>query len=242
MNRNHSNQADCHTSFTHCPSFPFLLCYNIQGINIQIECTKSQKQRIDTMFKYVRLLVISTILMIVLAACGNKEIEPNMSSKVGDFEAITQDETPFNAEDFKGKWSVVNFVFTNCTTVCLPMSSNMSYLQGKIKEDDLDNVQLVSFSVDPEFDTPEVLQEYAKDYEADLEMWTFLTGYDFEEIREISIKSFKSMLQEPAPGEDQVGHGTRSYLVNPEGDIIKSYDGKLQDEMDQILIDLNAVK
>lgn len=209
---------------------------------MRTESSISQKQRIDTMFKYVRLLVISTILMIVLAACGNKEIETNMSSKVGEFEAITQDETPFNAEDLKGKWSVVNFVFTNCTTVCLPMSSNMSYLQGKVKEDDLDNVQLVSFSVDPEFDTPEVLQAYAKDYEADLEMWTFLTGYDFEEIREISIKSFKSMLQPPAPGEDQVGHGTRFYLVNPDGEIIKSYGGVNQAEMDQILIDLNAVK
>ena len=50
--------------------------------------------------------------------------------------------------------------------------------------------ELVSFTVDPEFDTPEVLKEYAKSYEIDLNNWTFLTGYDYDTIEELSVKSF----------------------------------------------------
>lgn len=192
------------------------------------------------MYKYLRLITIASII-IILSACGTKDIESNMSSKVGAFEAITQDEDAFTEAQLEDKWSVVNFIFTNCTTVCLPMTSNMSFLQDNIVEEGIEDVQLISFSVDPEVDTPEVLKEYAEDYNADLSMWSFLTGYDFEDVREISIKSFKSMLQPPMPDDDQVGHGTRFFLVNPEGEVIKNYSGTTQDEMHAILDDLKAV-
>src|SRR5699024_3802889 len=127
----------------------------------------------------------------------------------------TQDNGTLSNEDLQGTWWVADFVFTNCETVCLPMTSNMSILQDKIKDEDVD-AQLVSFSVDPEHDTPEVLQEYAEEYDADLNGSTFLKGYDFDTIKEISIKSFKSMLQEAPPGDDQVTHGTSFFLVNPD--------------------------
>lgn len=193
------------------------------------------------MHKYLSLITIASII-IILSACGTKDIETNMSSKVGPFEAITQDEDAFTEAQLKDKWSVVNFIFTNCITVCLPMTSNMSFLQDNIVEEGIEDVQLISFSVDPEVDTPEVLREYAKEYNADLSMWSFLTGYDFEDVRKISIKSFKSMLQPPMPDEDQVGHGTKFFLVNPEGEVIKNYSGTTQDEMHAILDDLKAVK
>src|SRR5699024_8783779 len=83
------------------------------------------------------------------------------------------------------------------------------------------DAQLVSFSVDPERDTPDVLKEYAKDYDADLDNWTFLTGYDFQTIKELSIKSFQSLLEEAPEDSDQVTHDTRFYLVTPEGKVNK---------------------
>lgn len=63
---------------------------------------------------------------------------------------------PISLSDLEGKWWIADFVFTNCTTVCLPMTSNMAALQTKIKEDD--------FSVDPDYDTPEVLTKYGESY------------------------------------------------------------------------------
>jgi len=185
-------------------------------------------------------IVSFTFFLMILAACGGENIETTMSENVADFEFTTQDNESFGLEDLKGTYWVADFVFTNCTTVCLPMTSNMAYLQDLIQEEDLD-VQLVSFSVDPDYDTPEVLSEYAEEYDADLDSWTFLTGYDFDTIKELSIKSFKNMVQEPPEGTDQVTHGTSFFLVNPEGKVIKSYNGIQKDSMEDILEDLKNV-
>lgn len=184
------------------------------------------------------LILLGTLF---LAACGSKEIESNMSKDVADFEYTTQDNESLGLSDLEGKWWVADFIFTNCTTVCLPMTSNMQKLQEMLAEEDLPDVQLVSFSVDPDHDSPEVLQEYAEDYGADLNNWHFLTGYDFDTIKEFSIKSFQSLVQEPQPGDDQVTHGTRFYLVNPEGEIVKHYSGTETEELDNILEDLKVV-
>lgn len=186
-----------------------------------------------------RLMILIIGLSIFLAACG-AEIEPNMSSEVSEFSFTTQDNETLSSEDLEGEWWIADFVFTNCTTVCLPMTSNMSKLQDKMKEEELD-AQLVTFSVDPEYDTPEVLKKYAESYDADLDNWTFLTGYDFQTIKELSEKSFLSPLEAPPEGSDQVGHGTRFYLVNPDGEIIKSYSGAISDSIDLIIEDLKIV-
>lgn len=181
------------------------------------------------------LLIIPALL---LAACGNDEVESNMSERVADFNFTTQDNESLSLDDLQGQWWVADFIFTNCTTVCLPMSSNMSLLQEKIKDEELENIQLVSFSVDPDYDTPKVLKEYGERYDADHNIWNFLTGYEFDTIKELSIKSFRSLVQEPESGSDQVMHGTRFFLVNPEGKVIKNYDGVKADEMDVIAEDL----
>jgi protein SCO1/2 len=187
-----------------------------------------------------KLKIVILGLILFLVACGGKEIETNMSQNVEPFEFTTQSNDTLSNEDLKGQWWVADFVFTNCTTVCLPMTSNMSVLQSKMQDEDID-AQIVSFSVDPDRDTPEVLTDYAEEYGADLDNWNFLTGYDFDTIKELSIKSFKSMLAEAPPEEDQVTHGTGFYLVNPDGKIIKKYDGVDRKVMDEIIEDLKVV-
>ncbi|MUK90209.1 redoxin domain-containing protein [Ornithinibacillus sp. L9] len=186
----------------------------------------------------IKLIIVGSFIF--LAACGGYNIDTNMSRDVEPFEFTTQDNETLNLEDLDGQWWIADFIFTNCTTVCLPMTSNMALLQEKIKEEDLD-VQLISFSVDPDFDTPEVLKEYAAEYEADLDNWTFLTGYDFQTIKELSIKSFQSALIEPPEDSDQVTHGTSFFLVSPEGEVIKKYNGTTSKETDIIIDDLKRV-
>lgn len=188
-----------------------------------------------------KLSILFISLALFLVACGNKDIETNMSETVADFNFTTQDNEQLSLADLEGKWWIADFIFTNCTTVCVPMTNNMVRLQNMMAEEGLENVQIVSFSVDPDYDTPEVLKEYAEDYGADLSHWNFLTGYDFETIREFSVKSFRSLVQEPQPGDDQVSHGTRFFLVNPEGKIIKNYSGTESAELDNIIEDLKVV-
>lgn len=186
--------------------------------------------------------ILLFIPILFLVACGGeyKAINPNMSETVADFSFTTQDNEKLSLDDLKGEWWIANFIFTNCTTVCLPMTFNKSNLQEKLQENNLD-VQPVSFSVDPDFDSPEVLKEYAGQYDVDFSNWSFLTGYDFQTIKELSIKSFRSLVQAPDRDSDQVMHGTSFMLVTPDGKYIKSYDGLDAKEMDLIVEDLNKV-
>lgn len=206
------------------------------------------------MNKLLKVIVLITISTLFLAACGDgtnseveekmkneDKIESNMDETMSDFEFINQDEETVSLDDLKGEYWVADFVFTNCTTVCIPMTSNMKILQDEMIEEDLTNIELISFTVDPDYDTPEVLSDYAKEYDANLDNWSFLTGYEFDDIKEISIKSFRSMLQEPQPGDDQVTHGTRFFLINPKGEVIKSYDGVNRRVADEIIADLKKL-
>ncbi|GAB3068357.1 SCO family protein [Virgibacillus ainsalahensis] len=187
--------------------------------------------------KQLHLLLFG--LAFFLVGCS-EDIETNMSEEVADFEFTTQDNETLSLNDLEGEWWVADFIFTNCTTVCLPMTSNMTELQSRMKEENI-NAQLVSFSVDPSYDTPEVLKEYANSYQADLSNWSFLTGYDFETIKELSITSFRQLVVEAQSGSDQVTHGTSFFLVNPEGKVIKQYDGVDSDSIDIMIEDLNTV-
>lgn len=189
--------------------------------------------------KIFKTAILISILFLV--ACGTAEIESNMpeDSIVTDFEFTTQDEELLSFEDLKGEWWIADFIFTNCTTVCIPMTTNMVKLQEMMAEEKLD-AQLISFSVDPDVDTPEILKNYAAGYGADLSNWTFLTGYDFETIRELSRGSFYGDLMED-PNSDQVTHGVRFYLVNPEGQVVKSYLGTDLGEIESIVDDLKKV-
>ncbi|WP_249869932.1 SCO family protein [Oceanobacillus saliphilus] len=186
-------------------------------------------------------LLIIIGLSIFLTACGGYPIETTMSEDVGDFEFTTQDNGTLSLHDLEGDWWIADFIFTNCTTVCLPMTSNMATLQSKLDEEGID-AQLVSFSVDPEFDSPEVLKAYGESYNADFSNWTFLTGYDFQTIKELSIKSFRNFVQEAPEGTDQVTHGTSFFLVSPEGEVIKNYSGVDSAALDTIIEDLKKVQ
>jgi len=191
------------------------------------------------MKKYLHIGLLVCIAFI-LSACSD-DIEPTMESTVADFEFTTQDEDTLSNKDLEGKWWVADFIFTNCETVCIPMTTNMVTVQEKLDEEGIDDVEIVSFSIEPDRDTPEVLTEYADDYGADLSNWTFLTGYDFETIQELSIKSFKNMVEDAPEGDDQIMHGTYFFLVNPEGEIIKNYVGTDSDDIDLLVEDIKNV-
>ncbi|WP_325058502.1 SCO family protein [Lentibacillus cibarius] len=191
------------------------------------------------MKRFKTMALPALLLTLFLTACG-EEFDTNMSKDVSDFEFTTQDNGTLSKSDLEGEWWIADFVFTSCTTVCPPMTMNMAELQQKMKEENLD-AQIVSFSVDPERDTPEALKKYAKKYQADLSNWTFLTGYDFQTIKEFSIKSFKSLVKRPPEGSDQITHGIRFFLINPEGKVIKNYNGKQSEVVQKVLDDLKIV-
>ncbi|RWZ60778.1 SCO family protein [Halobacillus fulvus] len=188
-----------------------------------------------------RLFVLLVLLILTLTACSSP-IEENMSREVESFSAVTQDGEKVNLpEDLEGRYWIADFIFTNCETVCSPMTGNMSRLQQALKEENMGDVPLRSFTVDPQNDTEDELKAFADPYNPDYEQWSFLTGYSFNEIKELSIKSFQSPLKKLEDSE-QFAHGTSFYLVTPKGEVIKSYSGLKADSTEQILQDLKTLR
>src|SRR5699024_11837070 len=105
-------------------------------------------------------------------------------------------------------------------------------------------VPFCSFGVDPEYATPDVLKAYTHQYPIDLDHCVFLPGYDFETIRDLSEQSFKMSLQQASPGtgNDQIVHATSFFLVNPEGTIVKKYDGVGKEGLQEAIEDVKRIQ
>ncbi|WP_246421670.1 SCO family protein [Texcoconibacillus texcoconensis] len=155
------------------------------------------------------------------------------------FEAKNQDGEKVTEEDLSGDYWVANMVFTTCPTVCQTMTPNMVQVQEAVAEEDID-ARIVSFTVDPEFDSPEQLTEYGEAYGADFENWDFLTGYSPDEISTFAGESFGAVIQE-VPEQNDILHSTRFYLVNPDGQVIRFYQGEESFDLDAVIQDLENV-
>jgi protein SCO1 len=191
--------------------------------------------------KQVWTISLSLMLAIVLSACGQKGIENPYNWTVQDFTYTNQAGEQTGLKDLKGKVWIADFIFTSCEDVCLPMTFNMSKLQDKAKEEGIEDLQFVSFSVDPAVDTPETLKAYGDNFEADYANWSFLTGYGQQEIEDFAKESFKTLVVKPK-SDDQVIHGTEFYLISQEGKVLKSYTGLKDIPYDEIIKDIKSIQ
>ncbi len=167
-------------------------------------------------------------LVLLLAACGSNEVEPMSyyGNTLEEFEAVNQHNETFTSEDMNGKVWLANLIFTQCVTVCPPMTQNMTELTQELEKADIENTGVVSFSVDPDTDTPEVLSEYMSWYSpSETIEWQLLTGYEFEYLRDYALNNFKSIVKLPQDGSNQVLHGTAIYLIDENGKLVKDYTG-----------------
>jgi protein SCO1/2 len=96
------------------------------------------------------------------------------------FSLTNQNGEPISLDTFRGQSFVLTFVFTRCPVpnFCPRMSNNFEELQSAIKtsSDSLAKTQLLSVTLDPAYDTPKVLSDYAAFHHADPKIWTFATG------------------------------------------------------------------
>ncbi|WP_286925123.1 MULTISPECIES: SCO family protein [Lysinibacillus] len=187
------------------------------------------------------MLVLILVLSSILAACGSYKFEPEMNIEVQDFSVTNQHNEKVNLENYKGKPWLAMFIFTNCNTICPPMTFNMTEVQKALKDKGLEDYQIVAFSVDPEVDKPDVLTNYLKTYSVpDESKWQLLTGYDQKFIEQFAMKSFNSHVKND-PNSDQVIHMGRYYLVNADGTVVKDYDGTTDVPVDTIVADIKAL-
>lgn len=187
-----------------------------------------------------RVITAGMASMVLISACSGG-FEGNMEKELKSFEFTNQSGQQVTNIDLEGTPVVANFIFTNCDTVCPPMTYNMTGLQEAIEDEGVGNYHMVSFSVDPDKDTPEALQEFIGRYELNEDKWDFLTGYEFETVSTLALESFQGLVVDD-PNSDQMTHPTSIYLISPEGTVVKSYDGLESVPEDEIIADLKALQ
>lgn len=181
------------------------------------------------------------MVILVLSGCSNYQFKETMDVEVEDFNHINQKREEITLNDLKGKPWLAMFIFTNCRTVCPPMTFNMAEVQQSLEDEGVEDYNIVAFSIDPDIDTPEVLTQYLSHYTiADESKWQLLTGYNQLYIEQFAKNSFNTLVKND-PSSDQVIHMSHFYLVNAEGVAVKSYDGNTEVPIETIVHDIKAL-
>lgn len=166
-----------------------------------------------------------------LSACHSVDL-PSYGV-VPDFSLTSQDGKQFSSQVLDGNVWVADFIFTTCAGPCPRMSSQMHQVQDATK--DLLRVRLVSFTVDPANDTPPVLAEYAKRFQAEAGRWYFLTG-STETLNKLDADVFKL-----GTVDSTLQHSTRFVLIDPKGRIRGYYLTSESDAIPRLIADVKAL-
>jgi protein SCO1/2 len=164
---------------------------------------------------------------------------------VPDFSLTASTGGTVTQADLTGGLWVADFIFTKCPSVCPLLSAQMGKLQDALAAAGRADVHLVSFSVDPANDTPEVLRAYAQRFHADPARWWFLTG-DQASLHALIRNGFRLAVAERSPGEDTDGgglitHSDRFVLVDRNLHIRGYYHGADTETVQKLLRDIRTL-
>ncbi|WP_437491055.1 SCO family protein [Sorangium sp. So ce1014] len=188
----------------------------------------------------VALVGLVVPFLVGRAIRGQAAEPPAIRIPLPAFELTDQRGERFGLEQLRGRVWIADFIFTTCPTVCPKLTQRMKEID-KRGRDLGDALHLVTFTVDPENDTPEVLAAYAASQKLPLERWTFLTG-PLDQIESTIIKGFKIAMgkTESSPGLFSIFHGERLVLVDQEG-VIRGYYEANDEGIPAILRDAGAL-
>ena len=140
-----------------------------------------------------------------------------VGESVPDFKLTDQNGHVVHLSDFRGKAVVLTFIYTRCPlpNFCPLMSKNFAQLEERLSKEFTNRYQLLSISMDSEFDTPEVLKEYAARYHASAKDWNFATG-DAEQIKFVAGLMGLYYVKE----NGIISHDLRTALIGPDGRLV----------------------
>jgi protein SCO1/2 len=141
-------------------------------------------------------------------------------------------------DELKGTIWVATFIFTRCGGSCPAMSSKMQDLQESLKK--AGDVKLVSFTIDPDNDTPERLRSYADGYNADKEKWLFVTGGK-EQMQDLAKNSFHLTVEPGSDPKEPIIHSKRFVLVDQQGHIRGYYNSEDAESKQKLLTDIGVL-
>jgi protein SCO1/2/putative membrane protein len=193
------------------------------------------------MSRFTFLFLATALVFPSLSGCAAK---PETFGEVADFQLTNQDGGLISRADLLGKVWVASFIFTRCSTGCPQViSGTLTELQKDLK--DKNGVLLVSFTVDPEYDNPDLLKAYAESHGADPGYWWWLTG-ERDSLYQLIRGSFHLAVAENqgtarTPG-NEVAHSTRLVLVDRGGQIRGYFEGRQTDDRGETISELPQLR
>lgn len=164
----------------------------------------------------ILLPIVVIALLIVVIVVGTKYFKQMLYTvmKVPDFELVDQNSKKITNKDMLGKVYLVEFFYSTCPTICPVMNANMKNIDKEINDP---NFGIISISIDPENDTPEILKQHAEKIGATDPNWHFLTG-DRDYIGNLADQ-FNIYVGEKEDEAENLNHSGMIALVDKKGNI-----------------------
>jgi protein SCO1/2 len=172
---------------------------------------------------------------VIKKVVDGKEVAQTIYPVIPDFSFINEDGKVVTEKDFKNKVYVADFFFVTCPTICPVMKKNMLTVYNEYKDNP--DVKILSHTIDPEHDTPEVLKKYATDLGVSGKMWQFVTG-DKEKIYDIGQKHYMVSALEDSSQAGGYIHSGAFVLIDKDRHIRGMYDGTTEEGTAKLIQDL----
>jgi protein SCO1/2 len=190
-------------------SAAFLSC----GLFLPVEATKDRSIAIKSANQSLEKIILEK----------GRRITLSEGDKVPHFTLINQDGDWFSLDDLRGHPFVLNFIFTRCTVgeMCPASTQRMAKLQKAAAGTNHDALRFVTITFDPEFDTPEILRNYAKAYAINLDNFDFLT-YNNADFIDSLLHLFGVLTRQE---NDTITHTNTTYLIDAAGRVALKQNG-----------------
>ncbi len=198
----------------------------------------------------LKITVLNFLVALLVFSCSQEKklpfIGPKQVNTKGDtvyhqipaFRFLNQDSVFVSEKDVEGKVYVADFFFTTCPTICPKMKTQMLRIYERYK--DRDEVRILSHSIDPDFDTPNVLKDYATRLQVKAPKWNLLTG-DKAAIYTLGQKSYMVSAQEDPNEAGGFVHSGAFILVDKNRHVRGIYDGTVEAEVNHLLEDMEIL-
>lgn len=199
------------------------------------------------------LLVLPVFILVMLYKFGNNHFKVPVyhaydsalvegeyviteAHQIPDFQFVNQEGEKISGKDLKGTIYVADFFFSRCQGICKSMSSQLVRVQEEFKDNN--KVKIISFTVDPTYDSVEILKEYAKFYRAIPGKWNLVTGSKDSIYKLAGPYGFFLNAQEIKDVDNDFIHDNHFVLVDKEGRIRGYYDGTDKKEVDRLITEI----
>lgn len=154
---------------------------------------------------------------------------------IPDFTLTDRKGQPITQEVLDGHYTVVDFFFTSCPLICPAMNAEMQRVQEATRGTKL---RMLSLSIDGGLDTPDVIDRYATDHDAEPDRWRFATG-DPAVVADLALRGLKFLVGSPEPdpktGARNINHPSRLILVGPDRHVVGLYRYDDPDEVAELI-------